>query len=74
MGDTMDQAQLYELEERERQIRHARRAHLAPGRLTCEDCDTPIPEARRIAIPGVTLCVHCQNLLELKTRHYRRPA
>jgi phage/conjugal plasmid C-4 type zinc finger TraR family protein len=26
----------------------------------CEECDTPIPEARRQAVPGVRLCVSCQ--------------
>lgn len=28
---------------------------------SCEDCDSPIPEARRIAVPGVRLCVACQT-------------
>jgi phage/conjugal plasmid C-4 type zinc finger TraR family protein len=27
----------------------------------CEECDAPIPEARRKAIPGVRLCVACQT-------------
>lgn len=26
----------------------------------CEDCDEPIPEARRRAVPGVRRCVTCQ--------------
>lgn len=26
----------------------------------CEECDAPIPEARRKALPGVRLCVNCQ--------------
>jgi len=26
----------------------------------CEECDEPIPAARRDAIPGVRLCVACQ--------------
>lgn len=26
----------------------------------CEECDAPIPEARRQAVPGVRLCVKCQ--------------
>ena len=26
----------------------------------CEKCDTAIPTARREAVPGVRLCVHCQ--------------
>ncbi|MBW4936272.1 DksA/TraR family C4-type zinc finger protein [Marinobacter sp. F4206] len=32
----------------------------------CEECDQPIPEARRKAIPGVRLCVTCQSELEKK--------
>ena len=27
----------------------------------CEECDAEIPEARRKAIPGVRLCVPCQE-------------
>ncbi len=27
----------------------------------CVECDEPIPEARRIAIPGVKLCIDCQQ-------------
>ena len=30
----------------------------------CQECDGVIPEARRVAIPGVSLCVACQSLLE----------
>jgi phage/conjugal plasmid C-4 type zinc finger TraR family protein len=32
-----------------------------PGRPDCEDCEAPIPEARRRAVPGVRLCVACQE-------------
>jgi phage/conjugal plasmid C-4 type zinc finger TraR family protein len=31
------------------------------GLTYCEECETVIPEARRKAIPGVRLCVHCQS-------------
>ena len=27
----------------------------------CEDCDAVIPEARRLAVPGVRLCISCQE-------------
>ena len=27
----------------------------------CEECDAPIPEGRRRAVPGVRLCVSCQE-------------
>jgi phage/conjugal plasmid C-4 type zinc finger TraR family protein len=30
----------------------------------CEECDVPIPLARREAIPGTRLCVACQSDLE----------
>lgn len=33
----------------------------------CEECDTPIPQARREAIPGCQLCAFCQSKLERKT-------
>ena len=29
------------------------------SRERCEDCDAPIPEARRKAVPGVRLCIAC---------------
>ncbi len=32
-----------------------------PGLERCEECDAPIPEARRKAIAGVRLCVPCQE-------------
>lgn len=30
----------------------------------CEECGEPIPERRRLVIPGVHLCIHCQTALE----------
>lgn len=30
----------------------------------CEECDKEIPEARRKAIPGVRLCVQCQEEID----------
>ncbi|MDO5505815.1 MAG: DksA/TraR family C4-type zinc finger protein [Pseudoxanthomonas suwonensis] len=44
-------------------IKRARsRLPSGPGLEQCEECDAPIPEARRAAIPGVRLCVACQQL------------
>lgn len=39
------------------------RAQLAkgPGRAHCEECDAAIPQARREAVPGVRLCIDCQQ-------------
>lgn len=33
-----------------------------PGLTHCEECDVPIPKARREAVPGVRLCVGCQEV------------
>ena len=32
-----------------------------PGLERCEECDAAIPEARREAVPGVRLCLDCQD-------------
>jgi len=32
-----------------------------PSLARCEDCDAKIPAARRKAVPGVRLCVPCQE-------------
>ena len=69
--DFIDMAQAREQEERERHIHRARSRTVSPSRFLCEECDAPIPEARRIAVPGVALCVTCQEMAELKNKHYR---
>ena len=35
-----------------------------PSAEECEECGDEIPEARRQAVPGVQLCVFCQEKLE----------
>lgn len=43
-------------------IKRARsRLPQGPSLSHCEECDAPIPEARRKALPGVRLCVPCQE-------------
>jgi phage/conjugal plasmid C-4 type zinc finger TraR family protein len=32
-----------------------------PGTHECVECGEDIPEARRMALPGATTCVHCQS-------------
>lgn len=32
-----------------------------PGEMHCQECGEEIPEARRRAMPGARLCVHCQS-------------
>lgn len=52
-------------------------AHLAqqevlkgPSAEFCQvaDCDMPIPQDRRLAIPGVQLCAQCQTHREKRNR------
>jgi len=39
----------------------ARRAPQGESAHDCVGCGEPIPEARRIALPGVKLCIDCQQ-------------
>ena len=39
----------------------ARRRAKGESLTHCAECDEPIPEARRTAIPGVKLCIDCQS-------------
>jgi len=50
------------------------RARLGRGESLhhCEDCEEPIPEARRLAVPGVRRCVVCQEA-EDEAQRYRDP-
>jgi phage/conjugal plasmid C-4 type zinc finger TraR family protein len=43
-------------------IKQARsRLRSGPGLTHCAECDTEIPLVRRQAVPGVRLCVRCQE-------------
>ncbi|MNV38013.1 hypothetical protein D3C71_1295490 [compost metagenome] len=57
-------------------IKRARsRMPSGPSLEHCEECDAPIPEARRKAVPGVRLCVSCQqahDAEEASTSGYNR--
>jgi phage/conjugal plasmid C-4 type zinc finger TraR family protein len=35
----------------------------------CEECEAPIPEARRQALPGVRLCIGCQAEMERQQKN-----
>jgi phage/conjugal plasmid C-4 type zinc finger TraR family protein len=37
-----------------------------PSLTHCEECEAKIPEARRKAVPGVRLCVSCQEAQDRK--------
>ncbi len=36
----------------------------------CEDCDAIIPQARREAVPGVRLCISCQQQHDEETAEF----
>ena len=55
-------------------IAQARR-HLPQGKTLadssefCEECDVPVPLARREAIKGVQYCVTCQQMIETQQKN-----
>lgn len=65
MADAMDLVQQRVEEERQRHIRAARAKTPGVSRVLCVECEAPIPPARRRAIPGVQLCITCQEIAEL---------
>ena len=67
--DIADQASDREMADREFALA-AQRATRPAGHSTshCLDCGEPIPEGRREAVPGVTLCVECQTVQEHQGR------
>jgi phage/conjugal plasmid C-4 type zinc finger TraR family protein len=48
------------------------RDHLAKGESLkhCEECGVAIPEARRKAVPGVRLCIDCQETRDREAVHF----
>ncbi|QHM72976.1 TraR/DksA family transcriptional regulator [Mixta intestinalis] len=72
MADLMDLVQQRVTDELQRNILTARskKPGIGASRVLCVDCDAPIPPARRRAIPGVQCCITCQEIAELKGKHY----
>jgi len=63
--DILDRAQILESRERNAAVDSARAAlPTGPSLAICAHCDEPIPEGRRKAMPGCTLCLDCQEELE----------
>jgi len=64
-----DRAAEVEAQFRADALEEQRRRAALPQRASAEyceasDCGQPIPERRRAALPGVALCVECQERLE----------
>ncbi|HAV1620264.1 TPA: TraR/DksA family transcriptional regulator [Enterobacter hormaechei subsp. steigerwaltii] len=70
MADSMDLVQQRVEEDLQRHIHNARAKVPGVSRVLCIDCDAPIPLARRYAIPGAQCCITCQEIAELKGKHY----
>jgi len=47
----------------------ARRAPQGESAEECAECGEPIPEARRIALPGVKLCIDCQKARDARPQN-----
>ncbi|MEA9389540.1 TraR/DksA family transcriptional regulator [Acerihabitans sp. TG2] len=71
MADIIDLAQTRQDDILKVLIENARPKTIGASAFVCEDCNAPIPEARRIALPGVQCCVTCQQIREAHNRHYR---
>jgi phage/conjugal plasmid C-4 type zinc finger TraR family protein len=53
------------------EVRRARsRLAMGPGLTHCEACDAKIPVARQKAVPGVRLCVKCQEAEDRELEHF----
>lgn len=44
----------------------ARRGPAGESLAFCAECEEPIPEARRRAVPGVKLCIDCQRARDVR--------
>ena len=55
--------------EDELQRMRSRRAPVGESRTHCAECEEPIPEARQLAVPGVKLCIDCQEARDARRVH-----
>lgn len=66
--DIIDSASEVEELQRNAALAAHRINRLAVSAVRCSDCDEELPEARRIAYPGCTMCVDCQADVERRNR------
>ncbi|HGU9880504.1 TPA: TraR/DksA family transcriptional regulator [Citrobacter freundii] len=67
-SEIIDQASALEEMMRDHAIQAHRLNHSAVSATHCEECDEELPEARRKAYPGCTMCVSCQADAEKRNR------
>ncbi|MBD8153025.1 TraR/DksA family transcriptional regulator [Pantoea agglomerans] len=72
MADSMDLVQQRVQEELARNLANATHRPAGASEFFCLSCGEEIPEQRRRALPGVSLCVTCQDINERRAAHYRR--
>jgi len=51
-------------------LRAKSRLPQGPSATHCQECGEPIPDARRDALPGVQLCIACQQKADADVRHF----
>lgn len=68
MADIIDSAPEVEELQRNAALAAHRINRLAVSAVRCKCCDEELPEARRIAYPGCTMCVDCQADAERRNR------
>lgn len=68
MADIIDSASEVEELQRNAALAAHRMNRLAVSAVRCKCCDDELPEARRIAYPGCTMCVDCQADAEKRNR------
>ena len=74
MPDLIDSVQERNLEILTHQVAAHRIHSNGVSASVCEDCDQPIPLARRAAFPGVVRGVPCQEIPEQLKIHFRSEA
>ncbi|MEY6762943.1 TraR/DksA C4-type zinc finger protein [Kluyvera ascorbata] len=66
--DIIDSASEVEELQRNAALAAHRINRLSVSAIRCKCCDEELPEARRIAYPGCTMCVDCQADAEKRNR------
>ena len=68
MADIIDTAAEIEELQRNAALSAHRLNRNAVSAEHCEECGDPIPELRRVAVPGCQACAECQSVIELRNK------
>ncbi len=71
MSDAIDQAQDFDMMQREMAIGAVLKNHFHDGTEFCVSCGCEIEAARKKAMPNATRCIECQSKFE-KSKRFRR--